>query len=556
MTFVPESINREYQYIWTSAGLVEAPVQQQEVQIPLVTQDVPKSGDTGSFTFLQASQNASGVPQPNSVFGQATASKASPEVTNPIASTQPSVDTNIAFKKTGESFDEKMSRYYSKYKNASPEEQEKLEKKYITQHYASLEGKSRAEQIRIQLADFKKMLSNTRDPQVRERLVIRIQDLEKENQILAAQNATVEEKDAELKKSGEMGVAKSLHNYHKDNQVEATKIVVGSKNEDAILEGSTHASELDKDNQIGAVDIYKTADISKEAKLELGERLVDQYKKFDVDNQTDIHKIMSDKKYWDEKTVVYAASNIYQLDKTNQAQAVQITSDTKIEAAIKAAADNYQYYDKDAQGNIKSIIYNSDCDSAKGFLEEKINDNDTEPRFKNEMEEDSNIPPMDEDTYASQTESNVPDKIDAILELGDAVKPEDLKSLTDTQKSELLNKCSGDKNIIAGLIDSDPSEELMNEILAYMNEANLPEKDQTELMGIVGESGAFKGSNSKLPNMNSKFQEAYIAQLAPEELRDVNKEKLSALAQDKYAERIKELKINNNAQTKFGLLIG
>lgn len=548
MSFGPDGINREYQYIWTSAGLVEAPVQQQEVQIPLVAQDVPKSVDTGSFAFLQAPQST-GTSQPNSVFGQTTAPKLGSEVTNPITATQPAVDTNIAFKKTGESFDEKMSRYYTKYKNASPEEQEKLEKKYITQHYASLKDKSRAEQIRIQLADFKKMLANTRDPQVRERLVIRIQDLEKENQILAAQTATVEEKDAELKKSGEMGVAKSLHNYHKDNQVEATKIVVESKNKDAILEGSMHASELDKDNQVEAVDIYKTADISKEAKLELGERLVDQYKDFDVANQTDIHKIMSDKNYWDEKTVVYAASNIYQLDKSNQAQAVQITSDTKIEAAIKVAADNYQYYDKDAQGNIKSIIYNSDCDSAKVAL----NNNNTSN--ENTVKNDSSYVA----TPVSIKEETALDKFNELAKSGTAFKPKELEEIlnnaSESDKSKILKNCSGDPAVIKALLASNPSKDLMDEILIYLNEANLTDKDQTELMTIVGKSGAFKGANSKLSMMNPQFQQQYIAQLSAEELRDVNKDELSAIAKDTYGKRMDELN-KNNTQKKFGLLMG
>lgn len=550
MTFVPDSINKDYQYIWSSLGLEDAPIQQQEIQIPIVTQDVIPTGEVGSFTFLRSPQGTSGIAQPNSVFGQTTAPKVSQEITNPITSTKPEADTTIAFKKTGESFDEKMSRYYTKYKNASSEEQEKLEKKYITQHYASLKDKSRAEQIRIQLADFKKMLSNTRDPEVRERLVIRIQDLEKENQILAAQTATVDEKDAVLKKSGEMGVAKSLHKYHNDNQIAATKIVVESKNEDAILEGSMHASELDKDNQVGAVNIYKTADISKKAKLELGERLVDQYKEFDVSNQTDIHKIMSDKKYWDEKTVVYAASNIYQLDKTNQAQAIQITSDTKIEAAIQAAAKNYQYYDKDVQESIKSIIYNnSDCKPANETSTSSVTGNE-------------NLI-INYSSYvtapASMKEETALDKFNELTKSGTDIKPNELeeilKNASDVEKSTILKNSSGSPTVIKALLASNPSKDLMDEILAYLNEANLSDKDQNELIGMVSKSGVFKGANSKLSLMNPQFQQAYITQLSPEGLQDINKDDLTAIAKDTYEKRMIELK-KNDTQKKFGLLIG
>ncbi len=529
------------------------------MQISLVTQDAITSGEVGSFSFLQSPQGTSGTTKPNSVFGQATAPKANNEVTNPIASTQPALDTTVTPKKTGESFDEKMSRYYTKYKNASSEEQEKLEKKYITQHYASLKDKSRAEQIRIQLADFKKMLANTRDPQVRERLVIRIQDLEQENQILAAKTATVDENDAELKKSGEIGVAKSLHNYHKDNQIDATKIVVESKNEEAILTSSMNASELHKDNQVGAVDIYKTADISKKAKLELGERLVDQYKSFDVANQTDIHKIMSDKNYWNEDTIVYAASNIYQFDKTNQAQAVQITSDTKIESAINAAAQNYNMYDESARSEIKSVIYNSDCDSAKGYLKDEINDADTEPLYRDETKEDSNTYPVDECNYASESKLSTSDEIDAILTSSGLLKQEQvekaLSNASDAKKLAILKRCSGDIDVIKALLASNPSTDLMDEILTYLNEANLNDKDQNELMGIVTKSGVFKGANSKLSLMNPQFQQAYISRLAPEELSDIKEGDLSAIAKDTYTKRITELK-NKNAQKKFGLLKG
>lgn len=574
MSFSPDTNIIKYNYIWTPAGYVKQPVQEDDNFISFVPKIPQQTGDAGAFTALQPAMQT----QPTkaiTVFPQPTI-KADNRMTIPEALAKPTVNTDNAitvpelstpsatvaetapeFKKTGESFNEKMSRYYTKYKNATPEEQEKLEKKYISQHYSSLKDKPREEQIRIQLADYKKLLSNTTDPEVRERLVIRIQDLEQENQIVAAKSATVEEKDLELKRHGEIGVAKSLHNYHKDNQIEATKIVVESKNVDAIFAGSTHASELDKDNQVEAVDIYKTADISKEEKLELGERLVDQYKKFDIANQTDIHKIMSDKNYWDEKTIVYAATNIYQLDKTNQAQAVQITSDTKIEDAINAAAKNYKIYDDSARPEIKSIIENSDCDSANKILTNVISSAEEDSRYKDASTslETAVFEPKTELTYTSES-ANESTTISAFLNSNESQNQNKIESAlrnaTQAEKITALRECNGNMSVIKALLELG----FTDEVLDYMKNNKLSAKDQNELVGIIKKSGTLNDSK-KLGTAPPELQVAYLEQLERSEFKDVKRDNLSVIAKGYYDERLAEFKKEDKQSgAKFGILMG
>lgn len=264
--------------------------------------------------------------------------------------------------KTGESVDERLTRYYSKYKNASRAEKEKLFEKYVTQHFASLKGKTRQEQINIQLADYKKLLSNTKDGDDYEMMAKEISILEKENQVLAAKAATKGAPSAELRRRGEIGVAHSVPKCHSENQVELTKIVVDSKNDEAIEIGASHAAECNKENQVEIVKTYQSID-----KVEVNKILIDQYGQYHKDNQVDIHRTMSGSKHTE--TVEYAASNIWHFHKDNQAPAVTITTETGNEAAIKAAAAQFGRYDKSVQDEIKSIIYSTGCESAIEALE-------------------------------------------------------------------------------------------------------------------------------------------------------------------------------------------
>lgn len=388
MTFGPQITKTEYfdQYIWPLLAPVKKPVQ--EITIPFGSQNEATTGSK-AFPFLLPEVTITGT-KPNTVFSQNTnqinnidggKTNVSTGLTTNNAvtgtdsrgidnSTNSNPAVNGSSKKSGESIDERLTRYYTKYKNATPEEKEAFLDRYITGHYATLKDKSKEEQIKIQLADFKKLLSNTKEGDSYEMLAKRINVLEKENQVLAAKSATVEQEDLDLRKRGEIGVAKTIHNCHSDNQIELTQLVVDSKNEEAINIGASHASELDIKNQVGAVDIYKTADISKEGKIELAKTIIDQYSKFDVANQLDIHNIMSNKNYWSKESIGYAESKICNLDPKNQAQAVQISSNAKaeIETEEKSIFVNDNKNELSETEQIKEAIKNPNAKDAKDIV--------------------------------------------------------------------------------------------------------------------------------------------------------------------------------------------
>lgn len=485
MTFGPQIIKTEYpdQYIWAPFGPIPKNPAQKEVKIPLVSQDEITRGSTKAFPFLLPEVTIIGT-KPNTVFSQNTnqVNNIGGEKTNVSTDITTNAAVNGTNKKTGESIDERLTRYYTKYKNATkPEEKEAFLDRYITGHYATLKDKSREEQIKIQLADFKKLISNTTNPDSYEMLAKKINVLEKENQVLAAKSATVEQEDLELKKRGEIGVAKTTHNCDKDNQIPLTHIVVDSRNEEAINIGASNASKLDKTKQVEAVDIYKTAQISEEAKIKLGKIIVDQYSQFNVANQLDIHKIMSDTKYWDPKSVTYAESNICNLDKANQTQAAQISANAKAEIETKE----------------KSICVNTN---------------------KSELSKTEQI--------KEAIKSNDPDII---------------KELSDAQKMHTLQTLSGNdlKNFIKILLEENPSMAVFSKALELVGKLN-PE-DQKEVMGLIKNSSMANLINEQ--TLDYSAQNALIDFKAEEgNLDKVNSDKLSAALKAKYFKLIENTK--------------
>lgn len=275
--------------------------------------------------------------------------------------------------------------------------------------------------------------------------------------------------------------------------------------------------------------------------------------------QYDCYKEIIGSKY--NSVVTTAAENIWTMDKDNQVPAAKDIYATNNTDAKDAVAEQFNYYDDGAKQDIKSIINNSDCDSAKGIYEDKYNNPVDESTPVDELDEGTGCEPESECeyTYDAQPDSNASDEIDVILASSGLLSQEQiektLSTVPETKKSEILKNCSGDLTVLKALLASNPSKDLMDEIIDYMNAGNLCDKDQNELMGMVAKSGVFKGTNSKLGIINPQLQKTYIEQLALEDLQDVNKDNLSALAKDAYDKRLNELK-NKDQQPnkKFGLL--
>lgn len=497
-----------------------------------------------------------------------------PVVTNPLPLVQQKQENDIGTKvesdkgkpqKTGESVGERLTRYYTAYKNCkTQEEKEAFLKRYITGHYATLKNLSEQERINLQLADYKKLLSNTTDPDDYEMLAKQISVLEKQNQVSGAKSATVDQKVEELKIRGYIGVSKDVHNCDDDNQIELTHLVVNSKVEEAIKIGASHTSELADKNQVNAVQIYQKAEISETAQKDVDKILIDQYSDYAVKNQVEIHKVMSASKF--SETVEYAASNIYKLDKTNQASAVQVTVDTGDKEAIKAAAANWSKYDttiqddgSTAQSKIGNIINNTnygnlaDAQEIKATLADAQNNpaqqsNSTSSSELAEIENSNNLTEKIDKILSSKTITNQSKKIE-----------EAVKGASETQKLKLLEQNSTNMDIIRAILYSNPSLEILSKIMELLGDNTFDEKNKTELMKTLGKSGVFKGENSRrLKLLDKQLQIDYINLLSAEDLNYINKDTLSSDAQKAYEDRVKDLNITTGEESKkykkFGVL--
>lgn len=449
----------------------------------------------------------------NTASTQTTISTATPaaKTTTPAAATTvpivnpktPDITKGVTVEKTGESIDERLSRFYTKYKDATPEEKEKFLDKYITQYYSEIKGKSRSEQIQIQLADYKKLIANTKKGDSYEMLAKRINILEKENQVSAAKNLTVEQSNLELRKRGEIGIAKTIQNCDKGNQVELTKLVVDSKNAQAINIGASHASELDVKNQIPAVNLYKTADISKEEKIQLGETLINQYSKFDKTNQVEIHRIMSDKKYWDTTTIEYAASNICKLDEANRADALKITEETGNEKAINAA--------EEALAEAEEAKNAQDTQDANA-KEEKISETTDKTEAK------------DLSSKLNEIETNPVNKEAQIKELVKNATPGQLETLLSQNPSMAL---------INAALEQNPTSNVLLKIINLTG--NMADKDQKALVEKINNVYSVNSITSKISLFSSKAQNIFIKECADKSnLKTINRMFLSTSAKSTY----------------------
>lgn len=262
--------------------------------------------------------------------------------------------------------------------------------------------------------------------------------------------------------------------------------------------------------------------------------------------QYDCYKKIIGSKY--DSVVTTAAENIWTMDKSNQAPAVNDIYATNNSDAKNAVAENYKMYDESARSEIKLIIYNSDYDSAKNILQNNItSDNST----------------TNDSSYATATvtenEESAIEKFNELVNSGATPKLEELKDIlknaTDVEKSAILKNSSGNKAVIMALLASNPSQSLLDEIIDYMNENKLADKDQNELVGVIVKSRMLKGSK-KLGTTPPEFQKAYLAQLEPSELKDVNRNDLSAVAKDFYDKRLAEFEAKEQSVKKFGLFIG
>lgn len=413
-------------------------------------------------------------------------------------------------KKTGDSVDERMKKYFSKeYKNAkTPEDRQKLIGKYFKVHYGNIKNMSHIDKVKMQLADYKKMLANTTDPESAKNLSASIDALSAEIQGSAGRASTVEQTSPILRASGEVGVAMCAHKCDKRNQKALTEIVAKSKNVEAILIASVHTSQLDKANQLDAVQAYQNTGICDEAQKLVNINTIDQYKSFAKENQVAIHEIMSSSKF--SETVEYAAKNIYQFDKSNQAAAVQITANTGNERAITAASAQWAKYDKTAQSEIKTIISNTNCNEAKITLVS------AELAEKNKATASSSTVTSSSSTISSSEQNSTDAKIQKIETLiktsqKPSVIAREVSNLSKNEILTLLQRCPN-ADVIKAVLSTNSS----MDILAKIDESYIKEIGYKNVLPYL----CFLGANAQTYVVNECIQNGALGDINRSYLAD------------------------------------
>lgn len=367
--------------------------------------------------------------------------------------------------------------------------------------------------------------------------------------------------DEENRNIAEETIAKDYTEYDKDNVLIAAKETKNFSNVNQEL-AAGNAWLADNSLHKDLVHEYMSRDsegvqasladnIGNFGKDDNGE-ITDEGKKI----QYDCFKEIIGSKY--SSVVTTAAENIWTMDKDNQVPAAKDIYATNNTDAKEAVASQHELYDDDAKQGIEFIINDSDCDRAKDLIDDNINypEENTTPNDDTDEVADE----LETQYATSAPEFNTSNEIDAILASSGLLSQEQiektLSSAPETKKSEILKNCSGDMTVLKALLASNPSKDLMDEIIDYMNENKLVDKDQNELIGIIAKSGMLKDSK-KLGTTPPEFQKGYLAQLEPKELRNVNRDDLSAIAKDFYDKRLAELKAKDQQPVKkFGLLIG
>lgn len=376
------------------------------------------------------------------------------------------------FVKTGESVSERLNRYYGgKYAKASPEEKEKMFQRYVTGHFQTLSDKSRDQQIKIQLADYKKLLSNTREGDDYEMMAKQIAILEEQNQVPAAKAATEEAPSVMLKKRGEIGVAKAVPACCPSNQRALTDIVVKSNNLDAQKIGASSVSKLAVENQVYAHGAYfdiKTSNPKDQEAIQT--ILTEQLGSYDKSVQLPIYEKTMTSDF--ESVLVLGASNICNLDKTNQVQATQLTINTGNEAAMKVAYANVGQCAPENQAQMSGMLT-----TAATYCGYSLDDN------SDDSSSSSSSSIYGESKTEEFAKQDVNEKIDTITKAKGKDRVDLIKELlkNPAQLEALIGQLSPSElySVVNVILDYDLSNKVMDKISSRM--AELDPKEQQSL---------------------------------------------------------------------------
>ncbi len=424
--------------------------------------------------------------------------------------------------KTGETVDERLTRYYgSSYSNANREDKEKFLKKYITGHFETLKGKTRSEKLQIQLTDYKKLLSNTQNSDDYEMMAKEISILEKENQVSAAKFAIKNSRTPELRHRAEVGIARAVHECDKGNQRPLTDIVVQSGNEEAQKIGASLVSQINPENQNYVHKAYFDLD-----KVEIQKTLTQQLGQYDKEVQQSIYKRTMTSQY--QEVLEFAAKNIYTLHKDNQVAATQMTVATKNEGAIRAAASNAYLCDKSNQAQIKSTLVSSGYESVKQTLKEA-------ERKQSTQAAQSTAPQKPQTSNSSVAEEikkmiNSPNKTALNKAVQKLSNPQKIALMSSLSSTELLS-------VLDAILADNPSSEVISKAMELIG--GLDYKNKEKYTQQLRKTSAFNIMIERINSIDPSLQVLLVKFV--ENLNTIDRAKLSPNAQAAYDERKEEL---------------
>ncbi len=443
------------------------------------------------------------------------------------------------FVKTGESISELMDRYYTttktvngrrvtvgRYSISTPEEKRELIKRYITQHFTNLRGRSRSEQIRLQLSDFRKKLHNTRDPQDYEALSGAISSLMEENQMRGAESAMFEAFNEELKRSATRGVARAISECASTNQRPLTDMVIKTGYTDAIKIGAQHYSECATENIDYIHGAYFNLN-NEEVQLTLGGTQISNIQDEAVQRLVFERQMTSEY----QSVVCDGASHIYMLNPNNQTYATQITINTGNEEAINCAAQYAHLCDEDVRDEIKYLLYNSGYDSVRYTL--YCSEEQTTTTSCNTSSSNSSVQDF--------KKAKINEKVKIINALTKSNKDSDIRELlrnaTNAEKIAIISQLpvSSLPAILGIILDSNPSAEILSKVATIIG--NMSSKDQNNIIQnlFTKNSSNMIANNSYL--LDASSQRIFLSEMADRgQIKDVKRERLSCTLKDYYTE--------------------
>lgn len=234
-----------------------------------------------------------------------------------------------------------------------------------------------------------------------------------------------------------------------------------SKRDASILAGTLGA--LDKGVQVSAANkMLDNKNLAADVKLHSDNEVARNVHNLDVKNQTPVFTLVMNKT--GKETQIIAAANIWKFDKSNQSGAMQVTIDTKNEAAIDAASAQWAKYDDSAKSDIKTMIQNAQYESAKTALATA----EKEAQAKAEAEAKTTKESSDKTETTNTTATKIEEiKAQAKNPNNSALK-ESIKNLSTSEQISLLKQCPNDSNIIKILLQNNPSMDVLAEIEATL----------------------------------------------------------------------------------------